>query len=161
MKPQFHQLAVAGLLLCAAGSAAAGATVTYTQPEQFSDVPHAAWDRDRVLKQVSQHFDVLAAKLPAGQSLTVEVTDVDLAGRMLPFRSGNPDLRVIGQGADWPHMSLRYTITEGDKVIKSGTEQIASMNYMDRARYNRYRDDTLRFEKEMLDDWFKERVAAK
>ena len=52
MKSQFPHLAVAGLLLCAAVSAAAGATVTYTQPEQFSDVPHAAWDRDRVLKQV-------------------------------------------------------------------------------------------------------------
>lgn len=160
MKPMFRYAAVAGLLMLAAGSAAAGATVTYTQPEQFSDVPHASWERERILNQVSKHFDVLAAKLPAGQSLKVEVTDIDLAGRMLPYRSGTPDLRVVGKGADWPHLSLRYTITQGDQVIKSGEETLSNMSYLDRIRFNRYKDDTLRFEKEMLDDWFKERIAA-
>jgi len=160
MKPLFRYAAVAGLLMLAAGSAAAGATVTFTQPEQFSDVPHAAWERERILNQVSKHFDVLAAKLPAGQSLKVEITDLDLAGRLLPFRSGVPELRVVGKGADWPHMTLRYTITQGDQVLKSGEETLSNMSYMDHIRFNRYRDDTLRFEKEMLDNWFKERIAA-
>jgi hypothetical protein len=160
MNPLFRYAAVAGLLMLAAGSAAAGATVTFTQPEQFSDVPHSPWECERILKQVSKHFDVLAAKLPAGQSLKVEITDLDLAGRLLPHRLGTDELRVVGRGADWPHISLRYTITQGEQVIKSGEETLSNMSYMDRIHFNRYRDDTLRFEKEMLDNWFKEHIAA-
>jgi len=160
MNTLIRRAALAGMLsLGAAGAMAAPAVVTYSQPEQFSDVPRSSWDRERILKLLTQHFDVLAARLPAGQTLTVEVLDVDLAGRTVPNAMSNPDLRVLGTGADWPHMRLRFSVKEGDRVIKSGEDNISSMSYLD--KINRYvSGDTLRYEKQMLDDWFKERIAA-
>ena len=74
---------------------------------------------------------------------------------------GHPDLRIVGRGADWPHMSLRYTITEGDKVVKSGEERLSSMSYMERYPFSRYRDEPLRYEEQMIDEWFKEKVALR
>jgi hypothetical protein len=147
------------LLLGSVGAMAAPATVTFAQPDQFSDVPRSAWDRERILKLLTQHFDVLAARLPAGQTLSVEVLDLDLAGRTIPTAMANPDLRVLGTGADWPHMKLRFTVREGERVVKSGEDNISSMSYLDRV--NRYvSGDSLRYEKQMLDDWFKDRVAV-
>jgi hypothetical protein len=161
MKPLYLHVALAGMLLLSAGSAAAGATVSFTEPERFTDVGRSPWERERVLKQVSAHFDMLAARLPAGQTLKVEVLDIDLAGHVEHHLIGHPDLRIVGRGADWPHMSLRYTITEGDKVVKSGEERLSSMSYMERYPFSRYRDEPLRYEKQMIDDWFKEKVALR
>lgn len=154
------QAALAAMLLMVAGAAAAGATVTYKDPDQFSDVPFAPWERERLLKELTAHFDVLAARLPPGQTLAVEVTDLDLAGRIYPNRFNAPfDLRVLNGGADWPHMTLRYTISEGGKVVKTGEEKLSNMSYLQ--RQNRYRNDNLKYEKQMLDDWFKETIAQR
>lgn len=154
------QAALAAMLLMVAGAAAAGATVTYKEPEHFSDVPFAPWERERLLKELTAHFDVLAARLPPGQTLAVEVTDLDLAGRIYPHRSHAPfDLRVLNGGADWPHMTLRYTISEGGKVLKTGEERLSNMSYLQ--RMNRYRNDTLKYEKQMLDDWFTTSIAQR
>ncbi len=160
MTSLIRRAALAATLAVAAGGAlAAPATVTYTQADRFTDVPRSAWDRERLLKQLSSHFDVLAARLPAGQTLAVEVLDLDLAGRTQPGSTHNPDLRVLGTGADWPHMTLRYTVSEGDKVLKTGEDQLSSMSYLD--RINRYTSgDSLRYEKAMLDDWFKNKLAV-
>jgi hypothetical protein len=160
MKLRLHHALLALGCLLAAGSAAAGANVKFVEPEHFSDVPFASWERDDVLKDLRGHFDRLAARLPAGQELNVEVTDVDLAGRTWPTRFQGRDIRVMNGGADWPHMSLRYTITQNGQVIKSGVEELNDMAYQQRAtRYGS--DDALRYEKRMLDQWFKERIAAR
>ncbi|SHH71061.1 DUF3016 domain-containing protein [Massilia sp. CF038] len=153
-------LAALGWMALASSAALANpATVTYAEPDQFTDVPRSAWDRERILKQLSGHFDALAARLPAGQTLSVEVLDLDLAGRTFPGAMRNPDLRVMGTGADWPHMRLRYAVKEGDKVIKSGEDTLSSMSYLE--RINRYdKGDSLRYEKAMLDEWFKSKIVV-
>ena len=160
MNPVFRQAALAGLVLLSAGSAMAGATVTYAQPDRFTDVPFKTWERERVLKELSAHFDKLAARLPPGQALKVEILDLDLAGTVRHDFRGSEDLRVLNGGADWPHMHLRYTIEQDGKVIKSGDEHLADMNYLDKnSRY--FGGDTLRYEKKMLDDWFKQTIAVR
>ena len=160
MNTVLRQYSLAGLVLLAAGSATAAATVTYADPEHFRDMPFQSWERERVLKELSAHFDKLAAKLPAGQDLKVEVLDVDLAGELRPNFRGNQDMRIMKGGADWPHMHLRYTIEQDGKVIKSGDSRLSDMNYMSQnSRY--FGGDFLRYEKKMLDEWFKETVAVR
>ena len=160
MNTIFRQAALAGLCLAAAANASAGtAHVTFVQPENFSDVPFFAPDRERVLQDLRGHFDQLAARLPAGQQLDVEVTDIDLAGRIWPTRFHGQDIRIVNGGADWPHMSLRYTVTQDGKVVKSGKDELSDMAYQEHtARYGS--DDTLRYEKNMLDQWFRQRIVA-
>jgi hypothetical protein len=154
MKPLSRQLALLAALLLSAGLASAAVTVSYDHPEKFSDLPFTPWDREQVLKDLTAHFNKLGKALPPGQDLRIEVLDVDLAGREHPSRRAGTELRVLRGGADWPHMHLRYTLESGGKVIRSGDAQISDMMYLD--RLSRYSDgESLRYEKQMLDDWFK------
>lgn len=151
--------ALAGLLLLSASGASAGVTVTYAQPERFSDVPFAPWERERVLKELSTHFAKMAQKLPAGQDLNVEVTDIDLAGRTWPSYDSGRDIRILNGRADWPRLSMKYTITQGGQVLRQGEEDLNAMNYLH--RINRHSSgEELRYEKQMLDDWFRERIVS-
>ena len=155
-----RSLSLAGLLALAAAPALAGVTVTFSHPENYADVAFNAVDRDNILKQLSEHFVALGAKLPADEDLTVEVLDVDLAGRLVPSRRTAQDIRVLHGGADWPRMQLRYTLASHGQVLRSGESDMADMSYMD--KLNRYDSgDPVRYEKAMIDDWFKSTILAK
>ena len=146
-------VATAAVLALEAGSAGAAVTVTFPKSEGYMDMPFSASDKDRVLKDLQSHFDKLGAKLPPGQDLTVEVLDIDLAGRIEPhFRFGN-DVRILKGRADWPVIQLRYRIESQGKVLHSGDARVDDKSYLD--RFNRYSaNESLRYEKRMLDDWF-------
>lgn len=136
----------------------AGATVTFVNPDQFIDVPFSLHERETALKTLEAHFKRLAARLPSGQDLKVEVTDVDLAGTEQPGRFGR-DIRVLKGMADWPRINFKYSVESQGKVVKSGTAEVKDMSYLQRA--NRYpSDESLRYEKRMLDDWFKSEFGA-
>jgi hypothetical protein len=151
-------MAVLGLL--GAAQAQAGAHVTFVEPEKYSDLPWSSVDRANVLQELRHHFDQLAAKLPAGQELNVDVTDIDLAGETRMNRMRGQDIRILNGRADWPRMALRYNITQDGKVIKSGEDHISDMGYMQHS-VHRGNDDALRYEKDMLDQWFRDRVAVR
>jgi hypothetical protein len=151
---------LAVLLLACAGAASAGVTVKYDQPDKFQDMPRWEKDRDQVLKDLSAHFAKLGQKLPAGQDLIITVKDIDLAGREEPTRRRIDDIRILRGGADWPSMQLHYDLEQNGQVIKSGDDRLSNMNYLD--RLNRYGNtDYLRFEKQMLDEWFSDRFEPK
>jgi Protein of unknown function (DUF3016) len=158
MKPSFSLLAFA---VCALLASTAGATVTvsFNKPENFTDMPLTAYDRETTLKSLQQHFEKLGSWLPAGQDFKVEVIDVDLAGRIKPSVRAPMDLRVLTGGADWPSIKLRYSIEANGAVVKSGEAVVSDMNYLYHA--NRYFDgEALRYEKQMLDDWFKRNIQV-
>jgi hypothetical protein len=159
MNTLFKKMALALLVGLSAGGASAAVTVAFSHPENYHDLPFATTDRERVLKDLGEHFASLAKDLQPGQDLRVEVTDLDLAGRLHPNFRGGQELRVLNGGADWPHMALRYSLESNGRVISSGEESLSDMTYMD--RINRYNDsDTLRYEKRMIDDWFKNKFVA-
>ncbi|MBV7538368.1 DUF3016 domain-containing protein [Duganella sp. sic0402] len=149
---------LAGLTALLASSAAlAEVSVSYVKPEDFTDVPRGEVDRERTLKDFSDYFATLDKKLPQGQSLKIEVLDIDLAGRLYPRRAGD-DIRVLTGGADWPRIRLRYTLEENGTVLRSGEDQLSNMNYQ-WSRTGYFDNDTLRYEKQMLDEWFKKTVV--
>ncbi|UOD32865.1 DUF3016 domain-containing protein [Massilia violaceinigra] len=151
--------ALAAVMAMPAMAATAAASVSYVEPDRFTDVPFTPWERERVLKQLTDHFGKLAASLPPGQEFKVEVLDVDLAGQTKPNFRGGQDLRVMNGGADWPRIHFRYSVTEGGKVIKSGEEKLSNMQYLQ--RMNHYGNtELLRYEKQMLDDWFKQAMGV-
>jgi hypothetical protein len=157
MKTGVRSAALAALLLLAAASAAAGVSVTFSQPEKFSDVPFTPWERERLLKDLADHFSKVGEALPSGYDLKVEVLDIDLAGRPIPnFHGGGTEVRILRGGADWPHMHLRYSLEQGGTVIASGEDHLRDMAYLD--RISRYTNEPLRYEKQMIDDWFKQKI---
>jgi hypothetical protein len=147
-------------ILMASAPAWAGVTVSYTKPEEFSDLPFVPQDREQVLRQLSEYLVKLGQKLPEGQQLTIEVTDIDLAGRLIPSRRTGNDLRVMNGGADWPRITLRYTLETDGKVLSSGEANLSDMNYLNKAS-RISSSEPLRYEKQMIDDWFYKQFGIK
>lgn len=160
MNSVINKVALAGLVVLSAGGAAAAVSVTFPHPETYQDLPFSPTDREAVLKQLGEHFAWLGKQLPAGRDLKVEVLDLDMAGRMHPHFRGGQDVRVLRGGADWPHMVVRYSLESNGRVIASGQDNLSDMNYL--AHINRYADgDMLRYEKRMIDDWFKKKFVVR
>lgn len=157
MNTLIRSLAAAGLLLLAAGSAAAAVNVTFVHPERFADVALAPQDRDQILREVAGHFAYAGKKLPPGYDLNVEVQDLDMAGRIRPNFHSMQDIRILRGGADWPSMHLRYSLEAGGRVVGSGDMYLRNMDYLQ--RINRYSSgDQIRYERQMIDDWYRDQV---
>jgi hypothetical protein len=149
-----QSLFLAGLCGLGVSSAASAAvSVTFVKPENYVDMPFMQSDKDRVMKELVVHFNKLGAQLPAGQDLAIDVLDIDLAGRIEPQYRGGHDVRILKGGADWPTIQIRYRVDSKGTVVKSGEARINDMNYLrHRPRYDP--SDLIRYEKQMLDDWF-------
>lgn len=159
MNSVIKKMALAVLVVLTAGGASAAVSVAFSHPESYRDLPFAQTDREAVLKELGEHFAWLGKELPAGQDLKVEVLELDMAGRIRPNFRGGQDLRVLRGGADWPQMVLRYSLESNGRVIASGEDKLSDMDYL--GHINRYADgDSLRYEKRMIDDWFRKKFAA-
>jgi Protein of unknown function (DUF3016) len=150
---------LAAALLAAAGAASAGVTVNYEKPDDFIDMPRSPQDRDQVLRELTRYFNKLAQDLPAGQDLKITVTDIDLAGREEPRRWAMDDIRIMRGGADWPTMKLRYSLEQNGQVLRSGEDTLKNMMYQQRINRH-FSSDALRYEKQMIDDWFQKSIMG-
>ena len=149
--------AMALLFLLTSAGASAAAKVSYVEAEKMTDVPRFASEREAMEATFREHIETLAAKLPAGQELTVEFLDIDLAGDVFP-RVPVRDIRVLKGQADWPRMHLRYSLEQDGKVLRSGDQEIADPNYL--MGSNRYQQELYGHEKHLLDDWFRKQILA-
>lgn len=134
---------------------AANTVVEFVHPEKFidaSDRGFGATPSDRVLNGLRTALVALGAKyLGPGQSLKIDVTDIDLAGRFEPMLRPEP-VRVL-RDADWPRISLHYVQKQDGDVVRQGDERIADLNYL-RQQPPLQTGEPLYYEKRMLADWF-------
>lgn len=155
-----HLLAAACLALGASLSAQAAdkLDLQFVTPEKFSDIGNSGHDRERNLKSLADYLQTLAAQLPEGQALKLEVLDINLAGEMRP--RATQDIRVLHGRADWPQMTLRYTLTQNGSTLKSGEAQLSDMGYLDHGPRNDRAHGDLPYDKRMLQDWFRKTLMA-
>lgn len=160
MKTLISALALAGAATLTPLAATAGqAVVTFNNPEDFTDFPDRNGDGAELMKELSDHFIKLAAKLPASQELKVEIRDIDLAGTVKPNFRQPRDIRIVRGRTDWPAMTISFTLSENGQIIKSGEEKLHDATFLQRSnRY--YPEDALRYEKKMLDNWMQERFGV-
>ena len=140
----------------AAPAEEAKVAVTYVKPEKFTDatLENRENSRQRVTKDLSDYLVGLGQRyLPANQKLEIEITDIDLAGRYEPWRTFNPDVRYMID-VTWPSVNLKYRLLEDGNEIAHGEQRVSDMNYLRRAGL-RSNNDSLRYEKAMLSDWFR------
>jgi len=165
-----RRLAACATLACLCGAslpAAAGTlSLRFIQPAHYTDAIYSASltedrARETVQRELGRHLEQLAGRLPPDTTLEVEVTDIDLAGRIdpLPWRGGT-EVRVV-RPVDWPRMAMRYTLRQGERIlVRNNDEKLADMNFQSSAtRYSN--GDPLRYEKAMLDDWFDRRIVRR
>jgi len=150
-------LAAASLSATAAGTV----NVNFVDPDRYIDADRGM-QRERNLDTLARHLQQLGQReLADGESLDIQVLDLDLAGRVDPFATrGAHDLRILNGGADWPRMELRYTLNRNGAPVRSGEEQLADLDYlgMQIPRFNN--TQPLFYEKQMLDEWFEARFAS-
>ena len=150
-----------GLTLGAFAAQAAGAVaVSFVEPEKFADARDTRRDHTDNLRVLGEYIEAAASRhLVDGQKLSVEVLDVDLAGEVRPSRRLQQDVRVLKGRADWPRITLRYTLEAAGQAVRRGEKTISDMAYLQRSNVLAYRD-ALSYEKRMLDEWFKSQFAA-
>jgi hypothetical protein len=163
-KPLLPSLSAA-LLLAATPAPAlqdARVEVVFVQPEKFTDVgnSYSPTDRQReaLLGRLKQHLEARAAARVAKDSrLAISITDVDMAGGFEPWRGPHAGNIRIVRNSYPPRIVLSYRLTGADgKLIGEGNRVLSDLAYMHSVEY---RDDLLRYEKKLLDDWLEREFA--
>lgn len=155
--------AVAGRLLAAEPARPlAKVEVEFSHPEKFTDVKESASDFENergggeylpLLKEHLLHRAQIL--LPAGQTLTVTFSDIDLAGDFEPWHGPQFDQVRILKDLYVPRLTFRFTLADASgKVLKEGERKLVDLAYQMRMTSG-FRSDSLRYEKEMLSDWLR------
>ncbi|MBI5766832.1 MAG: DUF3016 domain-containing protein [Verrucomicrobia bacterium] len=133
--------------------------VNYLEPEKFTDVRDSYPEgtdagREATLAELRKYLVGRADKLvPAGQKLRITITDVDLAGDFEPWLGPRwADVRIV-KDLYPPAISLAFQLVdERGQVLKSGKRELRDLAFLMKLTMG-FRDDPLRHEKALLDDW--------
>lgn len=143
------------MLIAAPMAFGASATVEYVKPESFTDAGRrvAYTDTENNLEQIKRHLAEQAAKmLPADETLTISITDVDLAGDFDPRQRYSSEVRIV-KDVYPPRINLRFRLARADgSVVKEGERTLRDPGFL-MGTGTRYNSDNLRYEKAMLDEW--------
>lgn len=131
--------------------------VNFFEPEKFTDVKMTEIadprDRDELIGRIREYL-VQQAKyyVPDGQVLEITFTDIDMAGEYEPWRGPQwNDVRIV-KDIYPPRMQLSFRLTDAEgNVLKQGKRDLRDMSFLLKLMIDR--DDTLRHEKALLDDW--------
>ena len=137
----------------------AAVTVSYGDPDRFTDAGDTNSDPRKVMLTLERHLKELGDRyLPPHSNLKIEVLDLDRAGR--PYMNLPTEIRIVTGKADMPCIELSYTLEAGNKVLQSRRERVCDPDYLRplETPYNEH--DPLVYEKRMLAQWFRERFAA-
>lgn len=151
-------LTLMAVLLSSAANAAAD--VTFTNSNTYVDGtfewPKSEKNKRQVQDAIRKIFSDLADKhLAPGQALKVNVTHIDLAGRIEPAIH---DIRVM-RAVTWPRLRFSYEVSDNGSVVTAGEADLADLNYLN--GFNRFGSDRLRYERQMVTDWFRKTLARK
>ncbi len=158
MKTLITTLFATLMLITIQGQAfAATSEVTWTDYKKYRDIDAGDENRkhfrERTFKEFEKYFAELAERLPEGQVLKIDVTDVDLAGDTNV--AGIHRLRVV-KDIYFPRMNFSYQLVNADgSVAKEDTVILKDMSFMMGSNL-KYRNKSLGYEKSMLNDWFLE-----
>lgn len=161
-------LSAGGALLVADPKPAASpVTVVFSHPEKFTDVRDNESDfenergREHYLPLLQEFLQQQGAtRLAPGQQLTITFSDIDLAGDFEPWRGVQySDIRII-KDIYIPRLTFAFKLTDGKgQVLKEGERKLQDLGYQMRLTRG-FRDDPLRYEKDMLDDWLRDELRT-
>jgi len=152
--------ALAALVMATHAHGAGAVKVQFIESEKFADAGETAYDRERHLRSLREHMVATwSSRLPDGQTLELEVLELDLAGIVWPGSAR--DMRIVSGRADAPSATLRWSLKTGDgRVLQSGTGRIVDLAYFDTAAWLHRNPGDLPYEKRLLDRWFSSQIAT-
>ncbi|AOE87286.1 DUF3016 domain-containing protein [Pseudomonas sp. TCU-HL1] len=163
MRPTLPLIVLAVLILTPTALAST-TEVSFTQPEKYSDArlyrDYGRGADDIVLKDLKAHIEKLGKRyLQPGQTLKVDIRDIDLAGQYEPWRVNFRDVRFMRE-VTWPRIKLHYSLERDGKTLVSRDVTVIDQSYLQHGNYY-FSNDRLRYEKTMLDDWFRWNIGPK
>ena len=163
---RFAVLMALSLHSMAHAAPAAQVEVRFDHPEQFRDASLDSHGYERgadayVMKTLTQYLQKLGQRyLQPGQRLAIDIRDIDLAGRFEPWHGQAYDVRFM-RDITWPTIDLSYTLSQAGKPDQQARERVSDKMYLSRPGRATASNDRLYAEKAMLDDWFRQRFAAR
>lgn len=150
------------LFFSATSLAQAEVEITWQDPEKFNDVRSTSESRvkfrERTFEELDEYINELVEDLPKGQKLVMNVTNLDLAGDVLPasfagLGQSMSDVRVV-KSIYIPRMNFSYQLLSSDGTVLQEKEvKLKDMSFL--SGHNRFfSNDALRYEKNMIADWF-------
>jgi hypothetical protein len=136
--------------------------IEWDKPEKYRDVRPTNESRKRfreaTFERINKYMNELASALPDNEKLLMKVSDLDLAGKVLPASfaglglSGS-DVRIV-KNIDIPRINFSYQLlSQSGDVLQQAEVKLKDMSFLDRSNFF-FRNETLRYEKEMLKRWF-------
>lgn len=139
--------------------------VEFVNPDKFTDLKADASGsrkgRDSYLEQLKGYLIQQAGgQLPKGQRLSVSITNINMAGDFEPWRGPSlTNVRVVKDQYP-PRIDLSFKITDAKgKTLREGSRELKNLSFLRDAVINR--QDPLRHEKKLLDDWLRRDIARK
>jgi hypothetical protein len=139
-------------------------SVHWTDPGGFAEAGPNAGMRpqqpEEWLVPLARHLAARAGRmLPERERLEVTITDVKRAGSVEPWRRPPLDEVRVVKRLYPPHITLSFVLRDaGGNVLREGTRELHDPAFLDRGTINR--NDPLRYEKRLLDDWLRREFAA-
>lgn len=136
--------------------------VSWTDPAQFTEIRSSS---NRFEAQsgnwVYQLADALrksaVKRLPPGQTLEVQITDIKRAGDFEPQHGPRTrDIRIM-RDVYPPRITLDFTLRDANGgVVQQGKDvKLVGMNYLHNGVGLRSDSDPLRYEEQLLDEWLR------
>ena len=136
---------------------AARITVIFVEPHHFTDVRYSKAEPNSVglLAELHTFMCQMGERyIPPDMQLEITVTDIDLAGDFEPWRGPQFGHVRITREIYPPRIALEFRLTDtSGSVVGAGHRKVSDIAYQ--AHLVRPPDDYLRYEKEMLRDWFR------
>jgi Protein of unknown function (DUF3016) len=150
-------------ILLAIGRPAVSETlVTFSHPEHFTDAALNGGSGPAAIQPtLSALADYLrtigATRLGPRQTLVVEVTNIDLAGDVEPWRAPADDVRIM-RPIYPPRIALRFKLEENGRTVTDGEDRLVDLDYLANPEVL-LQQGPLRYEKAMLMSWFRSRIV--
>ncbi|UCO97300.1 DUF3016 domain-containing protein [Metapseudomonas lalkuanensis] len=157
-------LIVLALVILSPTALASSTEVSFSHPDTYSDArlyrDYGRGADDFVLKDLKAHIEKLGKRyLQPGQTLKVDILDIDLAGQYEPWRVNFQGVRFMRE-VTWPRIKLHYSLEQDGRVLVSRDATVIDQSYLQHGNYY-FSNDRLRYEKTMLDDWFRWNIGPK
>lgn len=145
------------VLLLAALPCAAAINVSFDKTRRWADAGMAGDEAISNVRDLATYIAGIAKRdLPVDADFNLEILDVDLAG----------DRRLVGRGvwirhmdgtADWPTVKVKFRLHVPGRPDMEAVDKISGENYLSHGESLSY--DPMRYEKLMIDEWFKYRIV--
>lgn len=138
--------------------------VELVDPDKFTDFSVQGMNEDRTssifYSELKRFIDMeIARLLPDGVNVKLEVTDIDMAGDIQPWRNrNNADIRYV-EHIYPPRMTFRYEIKSHEgNVLAAGETRIRDMNFLFGINNHFRTYNSFQYEFRMLSDWLRREV---